>query len=53
MKKKLSEVEFNETGIVSHIDEKLKNRIDVMGIRVGKKLKMVTKQPIRSCCCNR
>lgn len=47
MKKKLSEVEFNETGIVSYIDEKLKNRIDVMGIRVGKKLKMVTKQPIK------
>lgn len=47
MKKKLSEMDYNEEGIVTAIDPDLKNKVAGMGIRTGKKLKMLTKQPIK------
>ncbi len=47
MKKKLSEMKYGEEGIVKSIEEDLRIRVAGMGIRVGKKLKMVTKQPIK------
>ena len=47
MKKKLSEMDYNEQGTVTGIEDDLRKRVAGMGIRVGKKLRMVTKQPIK------
>jgi len=47
MKKKLSEMDYNEQGTVIGIEDDLRKRVAGMGIRVGKKLRMVTKQPIK------
>ncbi|MEA1995621.1 MAG: FeoA family protein [Campylobacterota bacterium] len=47
MQKKLSEMSYGEEGTVTNINSDLKERIAGMGIRVGKKLKMITKQPIK------
>lgn len=47
MRKKLSEMMYGEEGIVKRIKESLKGKIAGMGIRVGKKVKMQTKQPIK------
>jgi ferrous iron transport protein A len=47
MKKKLSEMDYDEQGTVTEIKEDLRKRVAGMGIRVGKKLRMVTKQPIK------
>ena len=38
---------YEEKGIVRSIDDGLKERIAGMGIRVGKELKMITKQPMK------
>jgi ferrous iron transport protein A len=47
MKKKLSEMDYGEQGIVTEIEKGLQKRVAGMGIRVGKNLRMVTKQPIK------
>ena len=47
MEIKLSEMSYGEEGIVNKIDEDLRNKVAGMGVRVGKKLKMITKQPIK------
>ncbi len=47
MRKMLSEMEFGEEGKVIEIDEGLRKRIAGVGIRVGKKLRMATRQPIK------
>ncbi|NOQ29346.1 MAG: ferrous iron transport protein A [Methanosarcinales archaeon] len=47
MKKKLSEMNYDEQGIVTEIEKGLQKRVAGMGIRVGKNLRMVTKQPIK------
>jgi len=47
MWKKLSEMNYGEEGTVTSINSDLRERIAGMGIRVGKKLKMITKQPIK------
>jgi len=47
MKKKLSEMDYNEQGTVTGIEKDLRKRVAGMGIRVGKELRMVTKQPIK------
>ena len=47
MQKKLSEMGYEKKGIVKNIDDNLKERIAGMGIRVGKELKMITKQPMK------
>jgi len=38
---------YEEEGIVKSIEEDLRKKVAGMGIRVGKKLKMQTKQPIK------
>ena len=45
--KKVSEMEFDEVGIVRKIEGNLRLQIAGMGIREGKKLRMATKQPIK------
>ncbi len=47
MKKKLSNMDYNEQGAVTEIEDDLQKRVAGMGIRVGKTLRMVTKQPIK------
>lgn len=47
MEKKLSEMEYEEEGTVTDIEETLRKKVAGMGIRVGKRLKMITKQPVK------
>jgi len=47
MEKKLSEMDFDEEGTVKEIEENLRKQVAGMGIRVGKKVRMATKQPIK------
>ncbi|MFP3974972.1 MAG: ferrous iron transport protein A [Dehalococcoidia bacterium] len=47
MEKKLSEMKYEEGGIVTKINGRLREQIAGMGIREGKEIKMMTKQPIR------
>jgi len=46
MPKRLSEMEFGTTGTVMEIRASSR-QINALGIRVGKELRMITKQPIR------
>lgn len=47
MERKLSQMDYEEEGVVKSVEEDLKEKIAGMGIRVGKRLKMLTKQPIK------
>ncbi|MEA1940029.1 MAG: FeoA family protein [Candidatus Caldatribacteriota bacterium] len=47
MKRKLSEMNYEEEGRVESIEQDLKNKVAGMGIRVGKNLKMITKHPMK------
>ena len=47
MEKKLSEMKYEEEGTVTDIEGTLRKKVAGMGIRVGKKLMMVTKQPVK------
>jgi ferrous iron transport protein A len=47
MEKRLSEMEYEEKGIVKMIEGGLREKVAGMGIRIGKKVKMITKQPMR------
>ena len=40
-------MDYDEQGTVTEIENDLQKRVAGMGIRVGKKLRMVTKQPIK------
>ena len=48
MKKKLSEMNYEEEGRVESIEQDLKNKVAGMGIRVGKNLRMITKHPLKA-----
>jgi len=47
MEKKLSAMEYDEMGTVKRIEGELREKVAGMGIRVGKKVRMITKQPIK------
>ncbi len=47
MEKKLSEMKYEEEGTVTDIEGTLRKKVAGMGIRVGKKLRMITKQPVK------
>lgn len=47
MEKKLSEMEYEEEGTVTDIEGTLRKKVAGMGIRVGKRVKMITKQPVK------
>ena len=47
MDKKLSEMRYEEKGKIKRIEESLRAQIAGMGIREGKEVKMMTKQPIK------
>lgn len=40
-------MDYDETGTVTDIDGDLRKRVAGMGIRVDKRLRMITKQPIK------
>ena len=47
MEKKLSQMKYEEKGKIKEIDRSLRAQIAGMGIREGKEVKMMTKQPIK------
>ncbi len=47
MQKKLNEMAYGEEGVVLKIEEDLRQKIAGVGIRIGKKLKMMTKEPLK------
>jgi len=47
MQKKLSEMRYEEKGIVKTIEGGFREKVAGMGIRVGKEIKMLTKQPMK------
>ena len=47
MQKSLDKMVYEEEGIVVSIDQDLKQRVAGMGIRVGKRIKMLTKEPLK------
>jgi Fe2+ transport system protein A len=47
MKKKLSQMKYEEKGRIKEIDKSLRTQIAGMGIREGKEIEMMTKQPIK------
>jgi len=47
MEKKLSEMKYEEEGRIKEIDPGLRAQVAGMGIREGKGVKMMTKQPIK------
>jgi ferrous iron transport protein A len=47
MEKKLSEMKYEEKGRIKEIDRSLRAQIAGMGIREGKEVEMMTKQPIK------
>jgi Fe2+ transport system protein A len=47
MEKKLSQMKYEEKGRIKEIDKSLRTQIAGMGIREGKEIEMMTKQPIK------
>ena len=47
MEKKLSEMKYEEEGTIKSIEKGFREKIAGMGIREGKEVKMMTKQPIK------
>lgn len=47
MQKRLDEMPYEEEGVVANIQEGVRTRVAGMGIRVGKKIKMLTKEPLK------
>ena len=47
MEKKLSEMKYEEKGTIKKIEPGFKDQIAGMGIREGKEIKMMSKQPIK------
>jgi len=47
MEKKLSQMKYEEKGRIKKIDQSLRTQIAGMGIREGKEVEMMTKQPIK------
>ena len=47
MQKRLDEMAYEEEGVVAKIQEGVRTRVAGMGVRVGKKIKMLTKEPLK------
>jgi len=45
--KRLSELSYGETGVIREVQDELKNQLVGRGIRIGKDVRMDTKQPIQ------
>ncbi len=47
MQKRLDEMAYEEEGVVDNIQGGVRTRVAGMGVRVGKKIKMLTKEPLK------
>ncbi|MEA3224220.1 MAG: FeoA family protein [Thermodesulfobacteriota bacterium] len=47
MQKRLDEMAYEEEGVVAKVQERARTRVAGMGVRVGKKIKMLTKEPLK------
>ena len=47
MERKLSDMNYDQMGVVTRIQGELRQQIAGLGIREGKKIKMLTRQPIK------
>jgi len=47
MRKRLNEMLYNQEGVVVGIDAAVRKQLAGMGLRMGKKIKMVTKEPLK------
>jgi ferrous iron transport protein A len=47
MEKTLSDMDYDETGFMREIKSDLQDRLASMGIRKGKRIRMITRQPIK------
>ena len=47
MQKRFDEMAYEEEGVVANIQEGIRTRVAGMGIRVGKKIKMLTEEPLK------
>lgn len=47
MQKRLDEMAYEEEGVVANIQGGVRTRVAGMGVRVGKKIKMLTKEPLK------
>jgi len=47
VQKRLDEMAYEEEGVVAKIQEGVRTRVAGMGVRVGKKIKMLTKEPLK------
>ena len=46
MKKKLSEMAYKENAFIASIEKDIAQKVAGMGIRVGRRVEMITKQPM-------
>jgi len=47
MERILSDMDYDETGFMKEIKDDFRERLASMGIRKGKKIRMITRQPIK------
>ncbi len=47
MRKRLNEMLYNQEGVVVDIDSAVRKQLAGMGLRMGKKIKMITKEPLK------
>lgn len=46
-RKRLNEMEYDSEGIVVDIDSAAQRQLAGMGVRIGKKIRMITKEPLK------
>jgi ferrous iron transport protein A len=47
VRKRLNEMAYDQEGVVVAIDAKARRQLAGMGVRMGKKIKMITKEPLK------
>ena len=47
MRKRLNKMAYDQEGVVVAIDAAARNQLAGMGVRMGKKIKMITKEPLK------
>ncbi|MCK4859028.1 MAG: ferrous iron transport protein A [Candidatus Omnitrophica bacterium] len=47
MKKKLTEMAYKENAFIASIEKDIMHKVSGMGVRVGKRVEMITKQPLK------
>jgi len=47
MRKRLNEMTYDQEGVVVAIDASVRKQLAGMGVRMGKKIKMITREPLK------